>query len=351
MKRDIIFASAIIVVPLVVAACWWFYGSSYQQSRLLAEAEKAAQAHDFAKAEELLRQVLKDDPNQARPQLLYAQVLRRLGRQAEAWLPLQRAMQLGVPESEGRREYALLEARDDFTLAEGPLKRVLDENPDDLEALQILAVSYARHARWLDAEKAYTRWLELEPDGVETLFDRGRIHMEAGNFGPAIADFREVVRRSPNDFKARLLLAQCLLSEAKIGEATSELLTCRKLRPASPEPLVGLANVALEKNDLDGAQRLIRDALALEPGSLLALHLQGNIYLRRQKFDLAIELFEKIVRTNGRDKEGHLKLAPALSQSGQAERAKKHQEIFQRLDREDTERQRIERGLRPPGTK
>ena len=350
MTRHLIFLSAIVVVPTVVGIWWWYYGPAYHQSHLLADAEKAVQAEDFTKAEELLRQILKENPNQPRPQLLYTTTLRRLGRRKEAYLPLQRAIELGVPELETRREYALLEARDDFTLAERSLLIILDTNPDDLEVVQTLAVCYARQSRWPEAQKWYTRWLEIDPGRQEALFDRGRVHLQAGNYGPAMTDFREVLKASPNNFQARLLLAHCLLSEAKIPEAEGELQTCRKLRPASPEPLTGLATCAMENNDLDKAQQLVHDALVLEPDFLLALHLQGNLFLRRQKFDLAIPVFEQIVGKNKGDKEGHLKLAQALSQSGQVERAKKHQEVFQQLDREDQLRQQKERGIRPPGT-
>jgi tetratricopeptide (TPR) repeat protein len=351
MTRRLIFASAIVLVPALFLVWWWYYGPSYQQSRLLADAEKAVQAEEFSKAEELLRRLLKDDPNQARPQLLYAQVLRRMGRPKEAELPWQRAYQLGVPEADALREYALIESRVDFVLAEGYLLKVFDANPDDLEVIQTLAVSYARSNRWTEAEKFYTRWLALEPDRTEAQLDRGKVYMNSGSLGAAMKDFREVLRRSPNHFPARLLLAQCLLSEARIDEAEKELLLCRKLRPASPEPIVGLASCAMEKADPNKALRLVKEALALEPDSPLALHLLGYLYMRQKQFDLAIGVFEQILRKNESDKEGHLKLAQALSQSGKLERAKKHQEIFTRLDREDEIRKRKERGIRTPGTK
>jgi tetratricopeptide (TPR) repeat protein len=163
-----------------------------------------------------------------------------------------------------------------------------------------------------------------------------------------MADFREVLNRSPNHFQARLLLAHCLLSEAKIPEATIELQTCRKLRPASPEPLTGLATCAFEQGDLDKAQKFIREALTLEPNFPLALHTEGNIYLRRKRFDLAIPVFERIISMNKEDKEAVLKLAQAFSQSGQTEKAKKYEEIYKKLDREDQLRQQAERGIRAP---
>jgi tetratricopeptide (TPR) repeat protein len=161
---------------------------------------------------------------------------------------------------------------------------------------------------------------------------RGHVRLEAGHFSLAAADFREFLMNSPQHFPARLSLAQCLLSDFKIAEAEAELARCRELLPARSEPLVGLAACSLERGDQEKALALVKEALSLDPSSPPALTLLGNLYLRRQRYDLAIPVFESVIRLDPRDKQGHLMLAQALSKSGELEKARRHEKIFQELD-------------------
>jgi predicted Zn-dependent protease len=329
---------AMILIPAAAATGWWFYWPTYHRNALLAEAEKEATAGNLARAEEVLRQLIRETPEQMRAHFLLAQVFRRQGRRQEAWGPLLRARELGLPEAEGLREYVLLEAEEDFHRAEGALRRVLQEHPEDEDVLQALANGYRRQGRWLDAEQTYTLALETQPTNSALLLERGKVRMEAGRFDSAAADFRQVLQGSSGGFQVRLLLAHCLLSDVRTDEAEEQLLICRRLLPARAEPLVGLASCAAERAELDKAQELVKEALALEPASPLALHLQGSLYLRRRRYDLAVGVFERLVRAFPRDKVAHLNLAQALSYGNEPERARKHALLYQQLDQEEQER-------------
>jgi tetratricopeptide (TPR) repeat protein len=337
--------AALIVLGTGLASTgWWLYRPAYERNRMVALAEKKLEADQSAQAEEILRELIKSAPEDFHLQFLYAQALRRLGRSAEARVALLRAGQLGLPQADGRREYALLEAGVNFPLAESTLGQVLEERPDDVEIMAALADGYSRAGRWRKAEPVYARLLQLQP-GLDLLVQRGRMFMEAGQYDRAIADFRAVIKESPKHFDARLLLSHCLLSQARMTEAEEELLYCRKLQPARVEPLVGLATCAEEKGDLQQATTLIRQALALDPTSILALHVQGNLYMRKQQYEPAISVYQKILAANSRDKQAHLKLGQALSQVGRIEEAKRHEEAFQQLDREEESRSRKLHGM------
>src|SRR5205823_13367990 len=166
----------------------------------------------------------------------------------------------------------------------------------------------------------------------EVLLGRGHARLEAGRFDQAADDFHQILATSPNHFQARLSLAQCLLSDFKIDEAETELARCHQLLPARSEPLVGLGACALERGDLEKAQTRAREALALDPRSTAALTLLGTLHLRRQRYDLAIPVFERVVQLSPRDKQGHLYLAQALTKNGELEKAKKHESLYKELE-------------------
>src|SRR5439155_16939484 len=209
------------------------------------------------------------------------------------------------------------------------------ERPEDFEVLHALARGYARRGRWREADDAYSRCLELRPDQTTVLFERGRARLEARELAKAAAVFREVVRQLPEHFQARLLLAHCLLSYARMAEAEPELLVCRQLRPEAVEPLVGLASCAVERGDLNQAQALLQKASALDPGSTLVLVDQGELYMLRQRYDLAAAVLEAAVERDPRDKRAHLRLAQALRQNGDPSRAQEHVRRYEELDREE----------------
>ncbi|MFL5242287.1 MAG: tetratricopeptide repeat protein [Gemmataceae bacterium] len=342
VRRDSnpIILAALLIIPTSVGICWWHYSPVYQRRQYLIQAERALEAENLSAAEEVLHRLLADDPEDLRTVFLYAQLLRKKGRIAEAWTMLHQALQLGLSESEGLREYALLESKQDFPLAVKALSRVLEDNPEDTEVLKSLAEGYAGVQRWLEAERIYSRWLEIEPSRADLHLERAKILLKAGRANQSAEEIQEVLRRSPHDFQARLLLAQCLMNDFKMDEAEAELRECRRLRPSSSEPLVGLASCAAEFGDWERAQMLAREALALDPKSPLALHMQGNLYLCAHKLDLAITVYEKITRLFPRDKQAHLNLARAFSLKGDSTSAKKHEDLFQRLDLQDNQRAR-----------
>ncbi len=330
-----------------VLTAWFYFEPKYDRWRLTSRAEKALAEGKPGVAEELLLPAIKEKTTDPRLHYLYAQALRRLGRAADAVSHLTKAVQFGMSEDAARREYALAEAVADTghtSNTEGNLQRVLKENPGDTEVIQAIAEFYERADRWVEAERMYTRWLELDPDNIEARLERGRCREKAAivsgadiPLGSAAEDFRTILERVPNHFRARLLLGHVLLSDARMAEAEAELKRCRDLRPESPEPLVGLAACAEERGDVDLAQNLLGKALKLDAKPEVYNEL-GNLYLRRKAYKEAQRYFERLVSFNPRDKGAHLKLALCLRMAGKLDEAREHDKIFQALDQEDARR-------------
>jgi tetratricopeptide (TPR) repeat protein len=293
-------------------------------------------ANDLARAEEVLQRLNRHDPRNGRARFLLAQVLRRRQRPDKAEEALRQARQLGCPEIEWQRERVLNEAVIEFSpLTADALIKLLNDKPDDEEVLQALADGYGRLHKWTEADRYLTRLIEQHPDKVEAWLQRGQARQAARerdqNHDDAAADFREVIRRAPDHFRARLSLAECLLSDARIAAAKSELLICRQLNPAHPEPLIGLAICAAEEQDLQQAQALLAQALNLEPTSMIALSMQGDLCLRRKEYAEAIRFYQKARSLDPANMAVHLNLAQAFRHIGRLEDAKNEEALFQQL--------------------
>jgi tetratricopeptide (TPR) repeat protein len=320
-----------VAVAASLGGGWYFY----QPIRERARAERALADDDLPAAEALLTKLVRGRPADVHTQFLHARLLRRQGKTWEAVTALRKAIKLGLPESEVHREMVLLQAGQDLAPVEQRLRQALDQDPTDADVLEALTKGYARARRWADAEEMCTRWLAVRPGRVDVLFERGWIRQEAKKFDKATEDLREVVHRRPEDYDARLLYAHCLLTDARIKETEAELEFCRLLRPERAEPLIGLATCAVERRDFERAQDLLNQALTRDPRSALALHQQGDLYLLRQRYDLAIPVYEQILSANARDKQAHLKLAQALRRRGDLGQAKVHARQFEELDRDE----------------
>jgi Flp pilus assembly protein TadD len=311
---------------------------------LLRKAENAISANDLNGAETNLRRLISQSPKNARAHFLLAQVLRRLHHPDQAEESLRKAHQLGYPEKEGECELALNEAAIHFRPPLAlTLRKFLEENPNDLDLLEALARGYASNRDWTQAELYFTRLIECQPNEVSWYWERGQARQDAAfetgeGHSRAAADFRETIRLNSNHMDARLRLAQCLLSNAQMNEAKEELVRCRQLDPKRAEPLIGLANCALEEQDWEKANQLLTEALELKWNSPIALAMKGDLYLLRQQPSQAIPYFQKVLVLEPTNKAAHLKLAQAYRSSGRLEEAKNQEAAFQRLQSNEVTR-------------
>jgi Flp pilus assembly protein TadD len=336
MKRRVLVLALLVLVGTTTAGI--YYWPDYKKHQLLSEAEHARAAGNLAKADELLIKLIRLDPGNARAHFLRAQVLRGLGQSSDAMLYLNHSAELGYPVPEGRREYGLLFAPYDFSLAEGALQKVLEQTPDDKEVLEALALGYLRTHRPRSAEKQLKHLLELEAENADNMLKLGEVYLETFRPAQAVPILRQLVRLAPGNFRARLLLGQSLMADGYMAEAEAELLECRNMRPDNPDPLVGLAACAMERNDTEKAWTLLSKAHDLDRSSTLALNDIGNLHLLRRRYDLAIQTFEAVLRLNKDDKQAHLHLAMAYRSTGKMDLAVKHQTRYQELDQAEASR-------------
>src|SRR5262249_17984699 len=118
-------------------------------------------------------------------------------------------------------------------------------------------------------------------------------------------------------------------------EAEPILEQCSRLRPDSPDPLIGLAACAVERREFERAAGFLAAALELDPGSTRALNDLASVHLMRKDYESAIVILERILRLDKNDKSAALKLAQALRYTGASARAKELERKYQVLDKEE----------------
>lgn len=85
-----------------------------------------------------------------------------------------------------------------YTRALTRIDRALEQFPDAIDLYQLQAVARVHLQEYHAAIESYTIALELEPNTVAALLERGRLYLEIQALTLALADFNRTIRLNPN---------------------------------------------------------------------------------------------------------------------------------------------------------
>ncbi|WP_051068473.1 XrtA/PEP-CTERM system TPR-repeat protein PrsT [Thiobacillus denitrificans] len=164
---------------------------------------------------------------------------------------------------------------------------ILKADPRHLNAMLALADLGLRS----QDEKTYVNWLEkaaaAHPQALQPRTALARHLLAKGDRNKALAVAREAVSVQPANPAALDLLGTTQLA---LGDTTNALGSYRKLvelLPGQAAPLIKLATVQNVTRDLPGARKTLQDALRIQPDSLDAQMLLGNVEVQSTRFDEA----------------------------------------------------------------
>ncbi len=235
---------------------------------------------DPTRVERLYEALLAAAPEEAQYVEAYAEWLLGRADEAKALQVLGRLAKLKGGEFEGlQRQASLLLAQNRLAAARAAALRMQQLKPDDPRAVRLLALLDEREGRLPDAER---RWLGLATlSDKATPGDRARaaearqalaaLLRRAKTLGPRTAQLRAQVREGKNDLGMALLLVE--LEGQLDGDvppadaATWAALTAQLLQafPGDAELLTALAQLSLQRNELEQALPILDRLGALDP--------------------------------------------------------------------------------------
>jgi tetratricopeptide (TPR) repeat protein len=160
----------------------------------------------YAEALELFRRYLQIVPNDLLGLGQMGSCLTDLGRFAEAE-PLLRQAQEGLDDAVSHYNLGFLLARvGRLQEAVAEYQRALDREPENVEARSNLATVLVRQGKLDGAARQLGRALEIDPDNASAHTNLGVVLAQQGRFEPAAREFKEAVRLDPGQAQARAAL-------------------------------------------------------------------------------------------------------------------------------------------------
>jgi len=190
----------------------------------------------------LLQRATHLDPKSADAFFNLGKALAKIGRGKEADQAFEAAFEL-TPSRKLLAEAGRLHGEGKYDEAERVYRQILNTEPENVDALRMLAMLAATAGHLDDAERLLRRVTKLAPDYFTAHMDLGRILKEQDRFEDAIIALRAALEIEPNNAGSWFLLGATLAPAAMTYEAVEAYKKSLELRPDAPSVLLGLGHV------------------------------------------------------------------------------------------------------------
>ena len=199
-------------------------------------------------------------------------------------------------------------------LAQQRFKDFLKLRPNDARALLAIAELMERQQKpRAEVHKQIEAAVKAAPGDLSARMALISHLFASGQYDAALTAARAATAAIPDSIELLELQARCMVRVNQIQQALSSYGKIIALYPKSPRGHVGMADIYLQTNDLDQAQRSAERALELSPGLVKAKAQTFLVALRRKKFDQAVLIARTMQADHPRDGTGLLLEAEAES--------------------------------------
>jgi tetratricopeptide (TPR) repeat protein len=165
----------------------------------------------------------------------------KLGRGSDADAAFEKSFDLS-PERKMMAHAAEHQRENRLEEAEHLYRRVLRHNPNNVDALRLLAMLSLKAQREAEAESLLLRALEIEPDYLVAWLDLGKLRNDLDRHAEALECFERVLAVEPNNIQALYLRAQSLAPAGFTEEAIAVYRQCLALRADHIGALLGMGH-------------------------------------------------------------------------------------------------------------
>jgi predicted O-linked N-acetylglucosamine transferase (SPINDLY family) len=279
-------------------------------------------AGQHAAARDLISRALAVDPSTAIYHSSLGEVYRALGQLDQTAACYRRAILLRPDLAELHNNLGTaLRDRGELDEAAACYRRALELNPGLAPSCHNLGVVLQDQGDLPAAVACYQAALELRPDDLRAQYNLGVAWEQLGRLDDAAACYRRIIERSPHDAEAHKSLGYVLRQQGKIAAAAACFRRAVELKPDYAQAYNNLGNTCMELGQPDEAVACYRRALELEPDFAEVYSNLGNVFHEEGNIEEALACCRRAVELQPAYAKAHNHLGNALMDQGRVEEA------------------------------
>jgi tetratricopeptide (TPR) repeat protein len=314
----------LLLLTCVAGFGWATYkGGQYLRNRYhLSAAQRALEDRDFHAARAHLAISLQIEPDSAPAHFLAARTARCAGDLGAAEEHLFRCQKLNHVMDDTALEWALLQAQSGHLLdVQDYLQQHLrEDSADSLLIMEVLSWEYMWALRLAEARFVLDLWLKNRPDDFDALVRRGWVAERLSDTETAQNVYARAVALRPESDSIRLRLAEMILVKDP-KEALEHLHYLRQRQPDNPDVALVLARCHRQLGEFEEARQLLDDLLAKPSRNPGALSERGLLALETNDWDRSEKLLREAVGQDPHDLQINYNLYVCLDRRGKKEQA------------------------------
>ena len=200
--------------------------------------------------------------------------------------------------------------------AEALYRQVLAQDPDELDALNLLGVIVQERGDLAQSIRLLEHALRLDPDFAEALANLARAQLAAGDPAAASANAARAEELDPELPEPPLLLSRALFELGQVAEAAEAGHRAAALAPHSAEAHEALGRALEAQLHWEGACAAYQAAFDLQPTRVTLRVQLAGVLLMHGAFDQAVAHFRAAAAQAPGEIPPHVGLAAALESAG-----------------------------------
>jgi tetratricopeptide (TPR) repeat protein len=256
--------------------------------------------------------------------------------------------------------------KSDYVNAIRSLKRAVDSDPGNSEAVQLLGLSYYLNGHpaeaipllekvqgWLpranvdasyilgicyiqskdypNARKAFAKMFDVAPDSAASYLFTARMLFRQ-EFDPVAEEYaQKAATLDPKLPLAHFLLGELYLYKSRVSEAISEFQKELAINPADAAAFYKLADAYSRVQKFDDAERLLQRSIWLDSTSTGPFILMGKVLEKKGEFELAVRALQRAATMDPNNPTTHHLLGQAYRDMGKKEEAETELKLAEQL--------------------